>query len=1013
MNLARAALHNYQFSIIGLLLLVALGAISLATMPRSEDPQFDYPYSMVSVVYPGTDASDMEKMVLDPLEEAINELEDIKVIKSEVEDGLAVVRIEFLIETDPDDKYDDVVGAVARIRSELPSDIFSLNIEKVSPSDVNIMQYALTSSTEPYSELRYFADKLDKKIQQVTGVKRVDVVGVPEQQLQVNADIVKMKELGVSITQLSDAIKSASANIPAGHVNAATRRFTVKTSGDFESVEQLKRTVVAHSSSYVLYVEDVAEVRIADGVPSYLGVYNKQPALFISVVQRKGSNIFDVIETVKKETDLFAERLPNTIELSLVHDQSISVEERINGFFSNLLQGLVLVGIFTFVVLGFRASIVIVTAIPMSVFIGMGWVDIAGYGLQQMSIVGLVIALGLLVDNAIVVTDNVGRYIRRGENPFQAAEKGASQVAMAVASGTFTTILAFFPILLLNTGSGVFIRSMPVTVILTLFASLLVAIAFSPLMAAWLLKTKSTKKTRGLAFIDEKLGTRYRKALAYSLHNPKKILLAAMLVFFGSISLFPFIGVSLFPKAEKAALLVNIELPEGTAFEQTYQMANKVEQVLSNHKLVDNVAVNVGKGNPRIYYNEFPRRQVANFGQLYVLLNDHKAENVTPLVQQLRKEFSKWPGVNITVKEFMQGPPAEAPIEIRIIGDELDKLRDVAIDVERMLEDIEGTVSIDNPISKNKIDLQVTINREKAALLGVPIHHIDQAIRASLVGERAGIYRDQRGEEFAIVVKGQSKQEPSLTDLQQLVVTNRQGDILPITQVADIEMITAIPRFRHHNLERMAAVTSDVEAGYQIEALTNQAIEKLDQYDFPEGVSYLIGGEQENRKKSFSGMSQAFMVALMGIFAVLVLQFKSFSQPLIIFAAIPFAISGAFLGLFLAGYTFSFTAFIGLTSLIGIVVNNSIILVDMANQLLASGKDKMEAILSASTSRLSPILLTTMTTIGGLLPLTLEGSTMWSPMGWAIISGLLVSTLLTLFVVPVLYQWLTVRKQVT
>ncbi|WP_416306796.1 efflux RND transporter permease subunit [Neptunicella sp. SCSIO 80796] len=1011
MNLAGFALRNYQVSMVGLLLLVVLGIMSLLTMPRSEDPQFDFPASMVTVVMPGTNPVDIEKLIVDPIEDVLNELEDIKIMRADIEDGLAVIRIEFLYGENPDDKYDDVVSAIARIRDQLPDGIQRFAIDKIAPAETNILQLALIGKPMDYRQASYLAQKMEKRLQTLNGVKRVESVGIPAQHLSVRANLPRMRAMNISMNQLIQAVENASGNIPAGHVNAGLRRFTVRTSGDFKSVEQLKRTLISQGGPDLVTVDDVAEVKIDNGMPNYVAQFNGQDAVFINIVQRKGTNIFDVVEAVKAEISRFEAELPDQFHIEIAHDQSTSVEQRIDGFFNNLLQGLLIVGVLSVLLIGSRAAIVVVLAIPMSVFIGLGWVDLAGFGLQQMSIVGLVIALGLLVDNAIVVTENVGRYIRNGESAEQAAEKGASQVSLAVASGTLTTILAFFPILLLPSGSGTFMRSMPVTVVFTLFASLIVAIAFTPMLAGRLLKTRKVVKEPVMQRKLESFASNgYRKMLQGSLKHPFKIIAIALVVFVGSVSLFPYIGVSLFPKAEKPSLLINIDLPEGASFAKTEGLALQLAKRTSEFALVKSVALNVGRGNPHIYYNVFPKRQVPNFAQLYVQLTEYDATKVNALISEMREEFNQIPGAHIAIKEFLQGPPSEAPVEIQLEGDNIQDLRRVSMDVEKMVETTAGTVNIDNPISKNKIDLEVKINRDKAALAGVSLVNIDQTIRASLSGYPAGTFRDQLGEDFAIVIRKQGEHEPTLEELQSIYVSNQQSDLIPLQQLADIQLVTDIPRFRHLNLQRMVHVTSDVLTGHQTEVVTNEIIAKLEQYDFPPGISYSIGGEQANRKDSFSGMAKAFLFALLGIFAVLVMQFRSFAQPAIIFAAIPFAVSGAFLGLFIADYTFSFTAFIGLTSLIGIVVNNSIILVDFANQMIDDGLSVQDAIIESGVTRLPPILLTTLTTIGGLLPLTLQGSTMWSPMGWSIIAGLTVSTLLTLFVIPVLYQWFSGKQ---
>lgn len=1007
MQLPAIAIKNRRFTLVVMLLLVILGIVSLMTMPRSEDPQFDFPASMIRVVYPGTNPLDMEKLIVDPIEEAIKELDDIRVMKSDIEDGLAVIRVEFLYGTDPQEQYDDVVAEVAKIRDQLPSDIPVLAIDRISPIDVNIIQIALMSESQSYNYLRLLGEALEKRIERIPGIKKATTEAYPEQQLQVQADLARMQELGIGLEDLIGAIQASGVNLPGGHVLAGKRRFTVRTSGDFKDIESVARTAVVSTPGQVVFVKDIADITFADALPTYQARFQGTRSIFVTVVQRKGSNIFTIMDAIKTTLNDFEQELPEDIAIGIAHDQSESVDERVSQFFNSLVQGLILVGLLIILFLGTRSAIVIILAIPLSVFIGLGWVDIAGYGLQQMTIAGLVIALGLLVDNAIVVTENVHRFLRRGLSPMEAAAKGASQVGWAVISGTLTTILAFLPILLLQTGAGIFLRSMPVTVILTLLASLIIALSLSPLLASLMLRGQDSKPPILLRGLQTFTQGPYRAMLTGALRFPVLILALAIVTLAGSVMLAGTLGVSMFPKAEKPMLLVNIELPEGSSFQQTDNAVRQVEGIVKDYPMVRSVVSNIGKDNPRIYYNIFPKRQVPNYAQVVVNLHTGRLSEVEPFVEMLRKDFDRIVGAKVVVKELLQGPPYEAPIAFRIMGDNLDQVLTVSRDIENIIAATPGTVNIDNPLDNPRVELNVSINREKAAMYGVAISSIDQVIRASLVGVPVSQFRDHAGEDYPIVVKGQSfNNEPGLEDFDRMMVKSVTGQLIPIKQIVKLEMQDALPRVQHHMTERMARITADLRAGYQAEPVTNAIRAELDQYNWPDGVTYQVGGEQEQRVESFAGMSKVLLIALLGIFAVLVLQFNSFSQPLVIFTAIPFAVTGMIMALWFAGFTFSFTAFIGLTSLVGIVVNNSIILVDYTNQLRRGGMALKDAILEAGQVRLLPILLTTMTTIGGLLPLTLSGSMMWAPMGASIIGGLLVSTLLTLFVVPVLYSLL-------
>jgi multidrug efflux pump subunit AcrB len=1015
MKLPILAIRNYQLTILVSSILVLLGIVSYNTMPRAEDPQLDFPSTSIVVVNPGTTPADMESLVVDPIEDAINELEDIKHIKTSIEDGLARFDVDFLYGSDVDEKFDDVQSAINSIRDDLPAGIVKLKVTKISPNEVGILQIAISHSKGDYSVLRRSSERLEKKLEKVSGVKRVDIEAQADLEVQIKIQPAKLHALGLGLEQVQQAINSASLNIPGGHVHAGERRFSVLTSGDFKSLAEIESTIVSSINGQPIYLRNIAEVSIAEGLPSYRAFYQNSPTVFLNVVQRTGSNIFNVTEGLYYVIDEFQKNLPENVSIKILNDQSLSVDKRVSGFFSNLIQGLLLVALASLLVLGRGPSFVVVMAIPVSIFIAIGWLDLAGFALQQMSIVGLVIALGLLVDNAIVVAENVLRYQRMGYSSKQAAEKGSSQVGMAIVSGTLTTILSFFPMLLMQNGSGSFIRSMPVTVVLTLLASLLVALTLTPLLSS-LMKNKASKEnnaanknteTKVQRKLDSLAANQYSQALGWSLTHPKKILAVAFATFIFAFMLFPFIGVSLFPKAEKPMVLLNLELPEGASFDQTQRAALRIEQQVREYSLVNDVIVNVGRGNPRVYYNISPNRQTPNFAQLVLKLNASELDIVEPFVEKIRIELNQYPGVKIVVKEFNQGPPAIAPLLIRIVGDDWEKIREGAAIVENLMREIPGTVSIENAIGKHKIDIKLEINRDKAAMLGLPLNQIDQNIRASLVGLPVGIYQDDQGDEFTILLKSADSKQPQLQAFDTLMLRTQSGAMVPLKQVASLKLETSMPSFNHYNMDRTARITSDIKAGYNTAEVTSEVIAQLQAVTFPSGVSYSVGGEQENREESFGGMAKALIVAMLGIFSVLVLQFKSFKQPLIVFSAIPFAATGAFFALFITGYTFSFTAFVGLTSLVGIVVNNAIILIDYANQKLAEGENKIAAIMESAKTRMTPILLTTVTTIGGLLPLTMSGSSMWSPMGTAIIGGLLVSTLLTLFVVPVLYVYLS------
>jgi multidrug efflux pump subunit AcrB len=1011
MRLPKLAIENHQFTIILVLLLVLFGLVSFLSMPRSEDPQVSPAASTTVVIYPGATPEDMEELVIDPIEEVLNELEDIKHIKSRAEDGMALVNIEFLSGTDPDEKYSDVVQKVNSIRSVLPENIVSLEIQKWSVSDVFILQLALMSDSASYREIEREAERLKKSLERTAGVKKVKIWAFPEQEIRISIDLQKMAQNRLSLNQVIGAIQGANQNIPGGYVDIGARRFNVQTSGSYESIEETKNTVVNSSENNLLYLKDLAEISYDYEDDTYFARFKDKNAVFVTVNQKVGTNIFTIRDVLEEKIKSFENNLPAKIELDTVFDQSESVGYRLNGFFKNLFQGLILVGMVVLLVVGLRASGIVILVIPVSIMIGIGFVDLSGYGIEQMSIAGLVIALGLLVDNAIVVIENISRFMKMGYSNKESAIKGTSQIAWAVVSSTTTTVLAFIPIMMMQNITGDFIRSMPVTVVYTLSASLLISLILTPYLSTRFLKISDVQKERKMRqFLNHEIENRYRKTLNFGLNRPKLIILIALIVFTGSLGLFPLVGVSFFPKAEKPQFIINVDTPDGSNLERTDQVAQYVDSLLMNRPEIQHYAINIGHGNPRIYYNVIPRRNTSTHAQFFITLKERDLDTFNQLIYDLRNQLQGVPGAKIEVKEFEQGPPVEAPIAVRILGDNLKILKEISLDVENMILSTQGTINIRNPLSTSKTDIHVKINRDKAGFLGIPLVDIDKTIRAAVAGLPISKFRDLEGKEYNMVLRLPFTGKIDYEDLDKIYVSSITGAQVPLRQVANIQFKGSPMLINHYNLERNVTITSDVEGDFSVDQVTRKIINELESYDWPLGYRYSMGGELESREESFGGMAKAAIVAIIGIFAVLVLQFRSYTQPLIVFSAIPLAIIGSVVALLITGNSFSFTAFIGLTSLVGIVVNNSIILVDYTNQLRREGKNIVSALKEAGETRFIPIILTTATTVGGLLPLTLGGGTLWAPMGWTIIGGLIVSTILTLLVVPVLYKLFSKEK---
>jgi multidrug efflux pump subunit AcrB len=1009
MNIPKFAINNFQLTLTAFVVFLALGLSAFLTMPQREDPSLKIANIFIVAVYPGASPADIESQVVDPIEEAINELDDIKEMQTTIRDGVSVTEVEFTFGVDPDKKFDDVQRQVNGIREELPQDLYQLDFTKASTNTVTIMQLALVSEKASYQTLNREAEKVKRTIEKVDGVRKVEIDAYPEQEVRIALDPVKMNHMNVSLDRIEQAIQSNNANIPGGAIKVSNKLFNIKTSGAYDDLEQIRNTVVGSYEGRIVYLKNIADVFFTYEDERWLARYNQKRGIYVNVQQKEGYNIFSVTNPIKE--DLSRIDLAEDIELAYVFDQSLGVKDRVSGFLGNLLQGIALVGVIIFLALGVRSASIVMMAIPLSILMGLWVVGNLDFALQQMSIAGLVVALGLLVDNSIAIIENIERFLGLGYSSKEAAISGTEQLVSPITSATLTTILAFIPIILMPETTGAFIRALPVTVTMTLTASLIIAVTLTPLLASWILKKKKKTEVRKVPILFKWMKKfvegPYRNALQWVLKHKAVTIGSAVLMLVGALSLFPLVGVSFFPKAEKPQFRVTATLPNGSNIEAVDEVMRYVESVLEKNEQVSYYATNVGHGNPRIYYNVTSTNYSNTYGEAFVVLKEYDVDGFYEVLEELRAEFGHYTKARIDVREFVQGPPSEAPIAIKIFGTDLDQLQAYARQAEHIVKNAEGALNVENPIRTNSTDLRFNINRDKAMMLGVPIYQIDKTIRSFVNGAVVGTYRDKEAEDYNIVLRYDYDERFQLEDFDKLTVASATGRFIPLEQLAGISFDEAPSRITHLDRERTATILADLGKDYSLDAVVADIRSEMDQLDWAEGYSYTFKGDIETRNSSFGGMGIASGIALLLIFGVLIVQFKSFSQPLIIFSALPLAIIGSILALLFTGISFSFTAFIGLTSLIGIAINNSIVLVDFANKLREQGASVLEAAQKAGEVRFIPIVLTTLTTILGLLPLTLSGGSLWAPMGWTIIGGLLTSTTFVLLLVPILYQLFT------
>ncbi len=1006
MRITDIAVRNWRFTLVMFIGVLALGATSLVSMPRGEDPPFHAPYYTVVAIYPGTSAEDMEKLVVKPIEKRLQNLDRLKRIRTQTRDGLAVFAIEYDYGVNIDDKYQEVTREISAVRDELPPELASLTVQKASSSDVNIYQWAIVSETEPYRALKEQADRFKDGLQTIKDLKSVDEWASPSEQVNVTLDLSRMAAGNVPLNRVLGAIQANNANIPGGDIVAGARKFDVKTAAEIRDVDQLRQMVVYTNGTKILKLEDIAQVNRGYENESYRARLNGKRCVYVTAAMHEGRNIENVKAQVQRVVGQYRASLPSGFDLQPVFDQAKGVENRLSRFAKDFLIAILFV-LITLLPLGSRASLVVMIAIPLSLSIGLTLQNVLGYSINQLSIVGMIVALGILVDDSIVVVENTERWLRRGATRAGAAIGATRQISIAVLGCTVLLVLAFMPLMFLPGGSGDFIRSLPMAVVSCVLASLLVALTVVPFLSSVVLPKKpKSEGNRIRRIFDRVLISGTQRAADASLRHPAVTLMTAFVLFALSLGLFPVIGQSLFPKSEKPMFLVNIETPAGTNLNETDRIAARVEAMLIGAPHIATVATSVGHDNPQIYYNVAPRDYSENTAQIFVQLDVAEDSVKQSTIRRLRAETADVPGARIEVKEFEQGPPVDAPVAYRIYSEDLKVLDSAAAKVEDLLRRTPGTIYVDNPLRVKPTDLQIAINRDKAGLLGLSSMEVARDVRLGVAGLDVGRVRTEgAGDDLPIHVSLDTQSaRPDLLVFDHIWIDTPGGAVIPLGQVATTRLDTGITQIRHYNRRRFVAVGASVEPGYNVQRVNQAALARIRAADLGPGVTIEVAGEQESSSETFGGIGLVVIVTIFGFIGVLILEFRSFRGIIIVMSIIPMGVIGALLMLFFFHESFSFTATVGLIALTGIEIKNSLLLVDFANLLRSRGVGLSEAVREAGKMRFLPILLTSLTAIGGLIPLIIEYNPLYSPLAMVLIGGIVTSTIAARFVTPVLYK---------
>jgi len=1008
MKITAFSVKNYQFTLVMSVMAAVIGLVTILTMPRAEDAEIRPPAYFINVVYPGTSSKDMEELVVKPLEKKLYDLDDVDKLVSTAQDGLSVTSILFKYSTDWEVKYAEVVREVNGLRSDLPADLYKIEIKKMDPTEVNVLQIALASENASNKVLRDRADDLKKILEKIPALKDIGYSGFPEQIVRVDLHLDKLAKLNIPLNTVIGTIQGEALNVPGGSIDINTKSFNVKTSGKYKDVGSIAGTVVYNANGKIVLLKDIADVGFNYEDEKYITRVNGHRCVLVNACLKSGSNIADAQKKYLPAIAGFTHTLPSNIRLIKVFDQADNVARRINGLGGDFLIAILLV-LITLLPLGVRPALIVMAAIPLSLSLGLVGLNFLNISLNQFSIVGLIVALSLLVDDSIVVVENIERWLHQGHSAKQTVVLATKQIGMAVLGCTATLIIAFLPLVFLPGGPGEFTRGLPLAIIMSVIASLLVSLTVVPFLASRLLKPNPGKKGNiFMRVLKNTIQKTYAPLLDKALKWPKLSLLIALLLFAGSFNLFGRIGFILFPDSEKPMFLIDIRPSLQSNIYETNRITKMVEDSLIGKPYIKYVTSNVGKGNPRIYYNVYQQQEEADFSELFVLLQDDtKATEKNKIIEDLRQQFSHFPWAKIEVSNFVQGPPVEAPISVRLFGDNIDTLRNLTLEVEQILLQSKDVVNVNNDLGPLKTDLRVKIDKEKARTLGIRTADIDRTIRLAIAGLNVGSFTDENNEDYNIIVEAPKDKFATLGVFRDIYVSSAAGAQIALNEVARLTFEPSPASINRFNKNRFAKVTAATSQGVLANDALKTIVPKLNAIKMPSGYFYKLAGQAESEDDTLSGGFVTVIIATLFLFVVvLILQFKTFKGLLIVLSVIPLGVVGGALILYLTGYPMSYVTIIGFIGLAGIEVKNSILLVDFTNQLRQQGMPLVEAIEKAGEIRFLPVVLTSVTAICGLLPIALDSNPLISPLALVLIGGLISSTLLSRIVTPVVYKLL-------
>ena len=1016
MSIYNTAVNKPISTLMVFLAIMVLGIASYIQLPVDQYPKMDPPYITVMATYPGANAADIEENVAKILEDQLNSVDDLKEMTSTSYDNLAVVSLEFEWEVNLDEASNDVRDAVDKAMNNLPDDIDRPTIMRFNTSMMPILIYAITAE-ESYPGIdKILDDKLITRLNRVDGVASVIVAGAPERVVYVDLDPNKLDAYNLTLEQIGSKILAENKDISSGNVKMGDMDYTLRVEGEFEESDQIKNIVLGTQNNKIIYLRDVANVRDTLKDITLEQSINRGRGGVLMVTKQTDANAVAVAKQAKKEIEQTLKELPTDIKFQIISDNSDFIVKSINNLQDSLMYALIFVVLVVFLFLGrWRATFIIALTIPISLIVAFIYLFATGESLNIISLSSLSIAIGMVVDDAIVVLENVTKHIDRGSRPREAAKYGTNEVWLSVIVTTLVTVAVFFPLTLVSGMTGILFKQLGWIVCITVCTSTVTAISLTPMLCSQLMKIQEKTDSKKFSFYNfvsrmlEKLDNVYERLIRWVLVHKSVTIVSMFALFFASQFLAKLIKTDFMPQNDQNYMNVYAKMQSGQRVEVTKKVALDIDSVIRN-SIPEITLINLSYGSEEeasfASMMNSTGNNILNMRLRTVDIKDRK-RSVFEIADQVRGILKQFPDIlQYTVTTSSGGSMGGNTVDVEIMGHDFNTTTNLAHQIATEARSIPGAEDIKISRDEDKSELRVVLDQNKLARHGLTTSEVGSYLRNRIYGYRNSKYKEN-GEEYDIIVRFDEKYRSTLSEIENIIIVDGKGEKVRLQELGTIEEFFSPPNIERKSKQRILKVSITPAAGVALGDIAEAAqtlINNLE--DVPQDVSLYIGGSYEDQQESFSSLIMLLLLSLMLVYIVMAAQFESFKMPFIIMLAIPFAFTGVILALLITNTTLSIVAALGAVMLVGIVTKNGIVLIDFINLMRERGIRLYDAIAQACRSRLRPVLMTSLTTILGMVPMALsvgEGSETWRPMGIAVIGGMIFSTIITMLIVPAVY----------